>query len=77
MPRDTIPMITKTIKVHILGKKKVGLRGVTLHCTYQGFQQSFLVYPTDAQNVAPVENQLLRPWNVVISASPVCGRQTV
>ena len=82
MPRQTIPMSTKTIKVHVLGKKKVSLLvgGVTLHRTYQGFQLCFLVYPTDAQTVAPVGNQLLYPWNVVIwviSCSPVCGRQTV
>ena len=74
MPRETIPMSTKTIIVHVLGKKEVSLSGVTLHCRYQGFQQCFLVYPTDAQNVAPVGNQLLHPWNVVIwviSCSPV------
>ena len=59
MPRETIPMSTKTIKVHVWGKKKVSIHGVTLHCTYQGFQQCFLVYPTDAQNVAPVGKQLL------------------
>ena len=74
MPQETIPMSTKTIKVHVLGKKKVSVHGVTPHCSYQGFQQCFVVYPTDAQNVAPVGKQLLHSWNVVIwviSCSPV------
>ena len=76
MHKETIPMSMKTIKVHVFGKKKVSLSGVTLHCTYQGFS----LYSTDAQIVAPVGNQLLHHWNVVIwviSCSPVCGRQTV
>ena len=62
--------LTKAIEVYVLGKKKVSLHDVTLHRTYRGFQQYFLVCSTDAQNVAPIGNQLLHPWNIVIWVIP-------
>ena len=42
--------------------------GVTL--SYRGFLQCILICSTDAQNIAPVGNQLLHPWYVVICVAP-------
>ena len=60
----------KQLKYMYWREKKVSIRGATLHWTYRGFQQCFLVCSTDAQNVAPVGNQLLHPLNIVIWAIP-------
>ena len=48
--------------------KGIGQMGVTL--SYRGFLQCILICSTDAQNIAPVGNQLLHPWYVVICVAP-------